>query len=78
MAPLRKVRTDRPLPDDIRFDPPIRVTPTFVLMNQGREVGRFAGYLDDATFWGLLNILLRRMDDSDPPAPLKTRHENLQ
>lgn len=74
-APLRKVRTDRPLPADIRFDPPIRVTPTFVVMDNGREIGRFAGYQDDSTFWGLLNMLLRRMDDSDPPGPIKTRYE---
>ena len=75
-APLRKVRTDRLLPPDIRFDPPIRITPTFILMENGREVGRFLGYTDDATFWGLLNMLLRRLDDADTPGPIKTRHED--
>lgn len=71
-AALRKVRTDRPLPPDIRFNPPIVLTPTFVLMDEGREIGRFAGYNDEATFWGLLTMLLRKLDDMDPPAPTRT------
>jgi hypothetical protein len=75
VAVLRKIRTDRPLPPDIRFNPPIVLTPTFVLMDDGREIGRFAGYNDEATFWGLLTMLLRKLDDMDPPAPTKTRAE---
>ncbi len=83
-APLRKVRTDRPLPEDAFLTPPVRVTPTFVLMENGREVGRFAGYNDDATFWANLGMLLRRLDDQTPSdsAPqnnvVKTHFENLQ
>ena len=75
-APLRKVRTDRLLPADIRFNPPIRITPTFILMENGQEVGRFLGYTDDSTFWSLLNMLLRQKDDADTPGPIKTRHED--
>lgn len=75
VAPLRRIRTDQPLPPDIRFNPPVSVTPTFILMDGEREIGRFAGYSDDGTFWGLLTILLRRFDDQDVPAPTRTRHE---
>lgn len=38
---------------------PVRYTPTFVLVDDGHEVGRITGYLDDAMFWGLLDGLLK-------------------
>ena len=37
---------------------PVRYTPTFVLMNEGREVGRITGYINDQAFWGLLGKML--------------------
>ena len=39
---------------------PVRYTPTFVLMRDGREVGRITGYPGEAHFWGLLGELVRR------------------
>lgn len=39
---------------------PVRYTPTFLLLREGREIGRITGYQDDATFWGLLGGLLKR------------------
>jgi thioredoxin-related protein len=41
---------------------PVRYTPTFLLLREGREIGRITGYQDDATFWGLLSGLMRRED----------------
>ena len=68
-APLRRVQTDRPQPGDPRLDPPVSVTPTFVLMDGAREIGRFSGYTNDLTFWSMLTVLLQRMAEAErPPA----------
>lgn len=59
-APLRVV-------DLVRERPPISLktrvvyTPTFVLVEHGREVGRIEGYPGDAHFWGMLEQLVRRL-----------------
>ena len=67
-APLRRVDLgeERP-PEGVKS--PVRFTPTFVLMDQGREVGRIVGFIDDATFWGLLANLMARLDEQ-PAKPL--------
>jgi thioredoxin-related protein len=61
-VPLRKVDLDRGVPSDLVLDAPVRFTPTFVLVENGREVGRLIGYLDDAAFWGLLAKLLTKIE----------------
>lgn len=75
IAPLRRVQTDRPAPTDPRLDPPVTVTPTFVLLDGDREVGRFSGYTDDLTFWSMLTVLIKRLDATgaaDAPSPSRT------
>lgn len=67
-APLRHVSLDRPVPAEFRLDPPIRYTPTFVLMENGREIGRITGYIGDDAFWGLLAKMMIRLDDLEPAA----------
>jgi hypothetical protein len=42
---------------------PVRFTPTFVLVDEGREIGRIEGYPGEDFFWGLLERLLQT-----PPA----------
>ncbi|HEV2510960.1 hypothetical protein [Bosea sp. (in: a-proteobacteria)] len=37
---------------------PVIATPTFVLVEDGQEVGRITGYLNDDMFWGLLGRLV--------------------
>jgi thioredoxin-related protein len=37
---------------------PVRFTPTFVLVESGREIGRLEGYPGEDFFWGLLERLL--------------------
>ena len=36
-------------------------TPTFVLVDKGREVGRIEGYTGDYFFWGLLERLIEQL-----------------
>ena len=59
-APLRMVDLDRDRPA-ISLAGPVIYTPTFVLVDQGREVGRIEGYPGDHFFWGLLERLLQRL-----------------
>ncbi len=61
-APLRRVDL-RALPDDIAFTSRPVFTPTFVLVDNGKELGRIEGYAGDEFFWFLLKKLL----DAHPP-----------
>jgi thioredoxin-related protein len=58
MAPLRRVDVGAARVDEPGLAAPVRYTPTFVLMDRGREVGRITGYIGDDAFWGLLGKLL--------------------
>lgn len=42
-------------------------TPTFILVEDGREVGRILGYRDELSFWGLLDIETRKLTVAQPP-----------
>jgi hypothetical protein len=58
-VPLRMVDLDRDDPPDINLRLPIRYTPTFVLVEHGREIGRIEGYPGEDFFWGLLDKMVR-------------------
>jgi hypothetical protein len=65
LAPLRRVDIYRPVPDDLTFLRVERVTPVFVLVDRGREIGRIRGYPGEANFWGLIEDLIAEIA---PPA----------
>jgi hypothetical protein len=65
-APLRRVDTRDPLPGDLSFIAPERLTPLFVLVDKGREIGRIRGYPGEDHFWGLLGVLIKKLDQSSP------------
>jgi hypothetical protein len=56
--PLRQVDLDRSPDGKVTLASPIRFTPTFVLVDSGRELGRIEGYPGEDFFWGLLERLL--------------------
>ncbi|MEJ1161996.1 hypothetical protein [Prosthecomicrobium sp. N25] len=58
-APLRRADLDR-MPEDLSLAGPVVFTPTFILVDDGREIGRITGYADESMFWGLLGSLLRK------------------
>jgi len=58
---LRRVDMDAPRPADLTGLPAVRVSPTFVVVDGGREVGRILGYRDQDQFWGLLHPILDRL-----------------
>lgn len=61
-APLRRVNFAGPLPRDLAFLTVERLTPVFVLVVGGREIGRIRGYPGEDHFWGLLAALIARLD----------------
>jgi len=66
-APLRRVERGAALPADLAFISPERLTPLFVLVDQGREIGRIRGYPGEDNFWGLLGGLVKKLDDAPKP-----------
>ncbi len=62
-APLRRVQLGA-LPEGIALAAPALYTPTFILVDAGRELGRIEGYPGEDFFWPLLKRLL----DAHPEA----------
>ena len=61
-APLRIVDLKAPAIEGVRLDKPVRSSPTFVLVEDGREVGRITGYPGADFFWPLLGDLIAKLD----------------
>ena len=57
-APLRRLDIRAPVPEDVTLAAPLRFTPTFVLLDDGREVSRIEGYPGEDFFWPLLGRML--------------------
>ena len=61
IAPLRVVDIDTPWPDDLADIRRERLTPTFILVENGIEIGRLRGYAGDEFFWSLLGDLIKKL-----------------
>ena len=57
-APLVRTDISAPEPQGVTFDRKVVFTPTFVLIEDGKELGRIEGYPGQDFFWGLLEMLL--------------------
>ncbi|SFK99649.1 thioredoxin family protein [Methylorubrum salsuginis] len=64
-APLRRVALGDGIPAGLTLKGPIRYTPTFVLVEEGREVDRIEGYSGEDFFWARIEALVGRR----PPSP---------
>ena len=62
-APLRRAQIND-LPADVEFVSHPVFTPTFVLVDEGRELGRIEGYAGDEFFWFLLTRLLDALPEA--------------
>jgi thiol-disulfide isomerase/thioredoxin len=60
-APLQAVDRHDPALASLRLVSPVRYTPTFVLVENGAELGRIEGYPGEDFFWGRLAALLERL-----------------
>jgi len=58
LAPLTQIGIRDDLPEAISLSRPVGLTPTFVLVDDGREVGRMEGYPGEDFFWFLLGELI--------------------
>ena len=66
-VPLRRVNIHKTRPADLKFIKRIIFTPTFVLIEDGVEVGRILGYPGEDHFWALLDQMIDRL----PGGPVK-------
>lgn len=57
-APLTPVPIDGPWPDGLALASAPRASPTFILLENRMEIGRFEGYENPETFWRALGALL--------------------
>lgn len=62
IAPLRRVDIDAQRPSDLSGIRAVVYTPTFVIMEDGKEIGRILGYPGEAHFWGLLGMELGKLE----------------
>jgi hypothetical protein len=72
--PLRMIDLDGER-QRVSLKAPIIYTPTFVLVENAREVGRIEGYPGDSFFWGLLDRLVQQLNSGsrdDLSAPVHT------
>jgi hypothetical protein len=59
--PLRRIDIQNQRASGVTLASPVRYTPTFVVVDNGREVGRITGYSNDNSFWGLLDALAAKL-----------------
>ncbi|MEP3248354.1 MAG: hypothetical protein ABJN40_21850 [Sneathiella sp.] len=60
-APLRKINIHDEIPDFIENKGIVHFTPTFVLVDQGQEIGRITGYPGEDNFWWFLEELVGKL-----------------
>lgn len=58
-APLVRFDLHGDMPDNVTFARRVSFTPTFILVEDGTEVGRIEGYPGEDFFWGLLSMMLK-------------------
>ena len=63
-APLQHVDIDGGRGSNVADRYGVEVTPTFVLVERGREVGRIEGYSGSRPFWTQFHALLGRLHDA--------------
>jgi thioredoxin-related protein len=58
-APLQIIDIAKAPPEGTTFARPVVFTPTFVLVENGKELARIEGYPGEDFFWGLLGMMLK-------------------
>ena len=69
ILPLRRIDISRQSVSGVTLSEPVHYTPTFVVVDQGREVGRIEGFINDGSFWGLLDELATKIVAKIAPEP---------
>jgi len=63
VAPLHRIDISDPALNDLQLSGPVMFTPTFILVENNRELARIEGYPGEDFFWGLLGVMLRKHTD---------------
>ena len=63
IAPLRRVDLHAPIPEDLTFESTPRLTPTFILVEDGEERARLEGYPGEDFFWPMLSAMIETATD---------------
>lgn len=58
-APLIRYDIHDRTPQKFTLDSGVHYTPTFILIDDGKEVGRVEGYAGEDFFWGLLEMMIK-------------------
>lgn len=66
-APLRRLDLNDKIPEDLSSIRIERFTPTFILVEGNREIGRIRGYPGEDFFWGLLGQMLEKLPPQEGP-----------
>jgi hypothetical protein len=67
LAPLRRIHIRDQAIAGVSLVRPVMLTPTFVLVHGGREIGRILGHPGNEFFYGLLGELLKRLPERLDP-----------
>lgn len=59
--PLRRLDISEQKTSGVALASPVRYTPTFIIVDNGREIGRITGYINDDAFWGLLGTFVPKL-----------------
>lgn len=74
--PLRHHDVHDDKPDDLAFIKGVVFTPTFVAVEDGREVGRIVGYMGDFFFWEQVDGLIKKLETSPPRQQAACSHDD--
>ena len=58
-APLQSYDLQNETLENVNLKTSVHFTPTFILVQDGQEVGRLEGYPGEDFFWGLLGMMFR-------------------
>lgn len=75
--PLRMVDMHAKRPSDLTFIKPVVFSPTFVLIEDGAEIGRISGYPGESFFWELLKEIIEKHSSSSGAAATKAMNANI-
>lgn len=59
ILPLRRVSVHDDVPEDLVHIRGVLYTPTFVAVEDGKEVGRISGYPGEDIFWEMMAVMMR-------------------
>jgi len=77
-APLRRVDIAQPLPRELSFIQVERMTPLFVLVDKGHEIGRIRGYGGPESFWTQMFMLMEKLDKTGKSDDRAQREKTLR